>query len=439
MLQAAQQAKDDFLTVTHVAREAVGLSQAFSATTTGGDLGNQATAGAYPSQAETTLTRYSGGGGYSTDGSTPSGGGESKRVYSCLSCGGHHPWSEFCNGKHMVICMNANNPGVHENAQKNIDRMKANHQKRHQANTKRKNLGTANLLDFDEAGQKCIREQVLNAMGSHDVVSDHTSVASLVTTLSTVATPAGSGRSHPQIFAVYVQVFAAGPDLKPIMPVSIQSNLPHIVMQFGLNPDCPNCPSIRCAIDSRAALTTGNFHFFASLVKQFPHIITKIFALQDYTPIILSGIVQSNQEAVTTNLEVGFQFHLPYKTKEGDESSLIIATGPNVPVNTIIGLPFMQGMGMILDLVGNLAKCKHLDCPPFPIEFRCTSNHVPVSDDQNAAINLARPSRYVIQEIVNLKHYYDAKVLALSSGISTQKSSSPFWVEVRDTQCPPDL
>ena len=197
MLQAAQQAEDDFLTVTRIARKAVGLSQAFSATTTGGDLGNQATAGAYPSQAETTLTRYSGGGGYSTDGSTPSGGGESKRVYSCLSCGGHHPWSEFCNGKHMVICMNANNPGVHENAQKNIDRMKANHQKRHRANTKRKNLGTANLLDFDKAGQKHIQEQVLNVMGSCDVVIDHTSVASLVTTPSTVTTPAGCGRGHP--------------------------------------------------------------------------------------------------------------------------------------------------------------------------------------------------------------------------------------------------
>jgi hypothetical protein len=103
MLQATQQAKDDFLTVTRVARKAVGLSQAFSATTTGG-VGNQATAGAYyPSQAETTLTRYSGGGGYSTDGTTPSGGGESKRVYSCFGCGGPHSWSEFRDGKHMVI------------------------------------------------------------------------------------------------------------------------------------------------------------------------------------------------------------------------------------------------------------------------------------------------------------------------------------------------
>ena len=211
-----------------------------------------------------------------------------------------------------------------------------------------------------------------------------------------------------------------------MMPVSIQSNLPHIVMKFGLNPDCPNCPSIRCAIDSCAALTTGNFHFFALLVMQFPHIVTKIFAPQDYAPIILSGMDQSNQEAVTTNLEVGFQFHLPYKTKEGDDSSLIIATGPNVSINTINGLPFMQGIEMILDLIDSLAECKHLDCPPFSIGFQCTLNHVPVSDGQNAAINLAGPSRDVIQEIVNLEHYYDTKVLALSSGISTQNPAVHF-------------
>jgi hypothetical protein len=251
----------------------------------------------------------------------------------------------------------------------NINCMKANHQKRHRANTKRKNLGTANLLDFDKAGQKRIQEQVLNAMGSCNVVSNHTSIALSVTTPSTVALRRTRLSWSPMDFVVDVQVLATGSDLKPMMPVSIQSNLPHIVMQFGLDPECPDCPLIRCAADLCAALTTGNFHFFALLVKQFPHIVAKIFAPQDYPPIILSGIVQSNQEAVTTNLEVGFQFHLPYKTKEGNDSSLMIATGPNISINTIIGLPFMQGTGMILNLVDNLAECKHLNCHPFPIEF----------------------------------------------------------------------
>jgi hypothetical protein len=56
MLQAAQQAEDDLHAIQRVAREAVGMSQAFHASATGGI---QTVAGAFPSQAETTLTRYS--------------------------------------------------------------------------------------------------------------------------------------------------------------------------------------------------------------------------------------------------------------------------------------------------------------------------------------------------------------------------------------------
>jgi hypothetical protein len=193
--------------------------------------------------------------------------------------------------------------------------------------------------------------------------------------------------------------------------IAIHSNLPHIVMQFGTDLDCPNCPSICCAVDSCATLTMGNFHFFAYLVKHFPLCLAKVYAPQDHALIILSGVVQSHQhEAVTNELEDGFQFHIPYKTTDGDESSLMIATGPHVSVNTIIGLPFMQGTGMILDLVNNLAECKYFNCPPFLIDFQCTSNHVPFMDKPSAKVQLAGPNGVVICKIKNLECYYEAKV-----------------------------
>ncbi len=70
MLNAAQQAKDDFMMVTCVAREAVGLSQAFLANAMGGGVRPEdAAAGAFPSQAKTMLNHYSGGSGRLTDGS----------------------------------------------------------------------------------------------------------------------------------------------------------------------------------------------------------------------------------------------------------------------------------------------------------------------------------------------------------------------------------
>ena len=92
----------------------------------------------------------------------------------------------------------------------------------------------------------------------------------------------------------------------------------------------------------------------------------------------------------------------------------MIATGPHVSVNIILGLPFMQGTGMILDLVDNFAECKYLDCPAFPIEYRCTSNHVPVTDETSATVQVAESAK-IIEELTNLERYYEAKVQAGSS------------------------
>jgi hypothetical protein len=111
-------------------------------------------------------------------------------------------------------------------------------------------------------------------------IGDSTSMALSITTPSSVAPSANVGRGRgsggrgsqgggPCIFVCDVTVLAAGTSLKRMMPISIQSNLPHIVLQFGADLNCPNCPSIRCAIDSCAALTTGNFHFFASIANAF--------------------------------------------------------------------------------------------------------------------------------------------------------------------------
>jgi hypothetical protein len=104
--------------------------------------------------------------------------------------------------------------------------------------------------------------------------------------------------------------------------------------------------------------------------KRFPHCVAQIFAPKDYLPIVLSGIVQSSdQAAVTTKLEVGWRFHLPHKTREGDMASFAIPTGSNVSVNTILGLPFQVATGMVIDLVENVVECKSLDCSPFTNNF----------------------------------------------------------------------
>jgi hypothetical protein len=149
---------------------------------------------------------------------------------------------------------------------------------------------------------------------------------------------------------VDVPVLAVSP-LKQQMPIPIQSNLPHIILKLGASLDSPNCPKICMAADTCAVLTTGSFHFYAQIAKRFPHCVEKNYTPQDYGAIVLSGIVQKGEAAVMTELEVCFQFHLPYKTKEGDNASFMIATGPHISVNTILGLPFQLPTGAIVDFV----------------------------------------------------------------------------------------
>jgi hypothetical protein len=117
-------------------------------------------------------------------------------------------------------------------------------------------------------------------------------------------------------------------------------------------------------VDTTAALCTGNYHFFAAIAKQFPQFVAKIFLPEDYSPIILSGIVQDNADAITTDLPVAFQFHLPYFTKDGSATSFVMATGPQVSMNTVLGLPLITAIGMIIDFVDDVVEAKNLKCPP---------------------------------------------------------------------------
>jgi hypothetical protein len=102
-------------------------------------------------------------------------------------------------------------------------------------------------------------------------------------------------------------------------------------------------------------MSGANFHFMEAVVCQYPHILKQIYMPAEYAAIVLSRIVTtSNAEPITTELTVGFEIHLPYLTKDGSETSLLVAAGPNVAVNLILGLPFIKATGMIGNFVNNV-------------------------------------------------------------------------------------
>jgi hypothetical protein len=114
-----------------------------------------------------------------------------------------------------------------------------------------------------------------------------------------------------------------------------------------------------------------------------------MYVPDDYNPIVLSGIVQHGGECITPKLTVGFQFHSPYLMRSGQPTSILIAMGPHVMVNLIVGLPFIQARGMILDMMDHVAELKTLDMPPFPIEYCRATVHVPIVNESKIRVSIA--------------------------------------------------
>ena len=154
------------------------------------------------------------------------------------------------------------------------------------------------------------------------------------------------------------QVLNLAPPSRRVLPVPIQAAFSHITLQFGTALGCENCLAVRCVIDTAAALSTGNLHFFATIAKQYPHTVASIHSLADYSPITLSGIVQNKGASVMTDLYVAFRLHLPNLTCKGTPTSFLVASGRDVTVNAILGLPFIQQTKMVIDAADMVAELK---------------------------------------------------------------------------------
>ncbi len=272
-------------------------------------------------------------------------------------------------------------PGIRENAKRTIERIRAKQKKKQADFTKRKNLATTNFSNFDKEGQDRILSQALTLRLQ---ASESASIASSITGVTGGTLKASPSKSAGSKRVVFLNdALALNTDIhRPVLSVSIQLIMPHINLQLGTDLNDASSPSIRCVVDTAAALCIGNYHFFAAIAKQYPQCVAKIYLPNDYSPIILSGIVQDDADAITTDLPVPFQFHLPYFTKDGSATSFVVATGPQVSVNTVLGLPLITASGMVIDFVDEVVEAKNLDCPPFKINFRRAAKTVPATESK---------------------------------------------------------
>ena len=180
---------------------------------------------------------------------------------------------------------------------------------------------------------------------------------------------------------------------KPQLPINFDVNLPHVNMPVGQSKETQF--HISTAYDTCAVLNVGYAAYHLAIAKRFPAVVKSlIWAKDEYSPITLTGIVgnenrnNSNPYKPTTTLPAIIEYHLPMKTKDGTPTSLKIALGNLVSVNTIMGLSTIKGAKMSLDLDSNVIVSKVLDHAPFDIQFKPTSKGIPNLDQVGIANNL---------------------------------------------------
>jgi hypothetical protein len=284
--------------------------------------------------------------------------------------------------------------------------MQARKRRNARNNKKRKNINTVNWEDIPESRRAILAAQQHESINKVAPGSVNSTASSLTGASSPGLIRRGNVTLHQDVIILSTQ------SSKPQIPIAIHSPMPHLTLQTGKSSEEKDCPGLRCMLDTGASLSTANFHYMEAVVRQYPQILKAIYLPEDYAAIILSGIVTSSAATpITTELSVGFEIHLPYVTKDGNDTSLLVAAGPDVAVNLILGLPFIKATGMIVDFIDNVCDAKHLICDPFPIDFCRATKSIPVVGVHDAA-----PHSVEIQEVLRALASIKALISAQASG-----------------------
>jgi hypothetical protein len=204
------------------------------ATITRSSVGGQAftySANVYPSQAESTLSRYSsrykldGSSGYRTDNTNGLRGlGKSDR---CFGCKRVHPWMK----DGIIVCPNHDQPGVRPIAEAAYKAWLAKAHERHATHASRKrNRGGTNYDNTTPKNKAKIKEQVLASMGVTTIRQGDDA-----STITNDSAKSGGAKTlmKPLILIADVQVLSSANLSKEILPAPIVSNLPHILSKLG--------------------------------------------------------------------------------------------------------------------------------------------------------------------------------------------------------------
>jgi hypothetical protein len=137
---------------------------------------------------------------------------------------------------------------------------------------------------------------------------------------------------------------------KPRIPISFESNLPHISF-----PIC-NDPQSKFLLSVTYDRFAG---YHLPIAKGYPELVKcSTYTADKYSPLTFSGIVHGNKEKAKKQpsaiLPIIIEYWMPSLTKGGNRMTLKIALGCNVSLNMIFGMPMIRPAKRGLDLVNNV-------------------------------------------------------------------------------------
>ena len=402
--------------------------------------GTYAHATAYASQAERTISQYQRPG---TSLAPTTASNYAKRPAKtlspgqrCFGCGStSHPFS---------LCPNRKDPAVRAAAHKKFDELRAGYKS---GKKRRMEKGKPNLDDFDQEHRNALIAQALAAKeGTTEVTTDTNSSVNSSVTDSHYSPTVGRGRGRPSyrpsgnngngnpaVFLSEAVALATGG--KPVLPVSIESNLAHIGLRLS-GTGSSDSPVLMACVDTAASMVIGNSSFLFKVAQSYPSCVSQVFSPNDYSPITLSGVVRRGGDAVTTTLPVAFCFNMDYQTVDGQPAQLMIAAGPDVNVNLILGNPFIRASSMIIDYGDNVAELTALDCPPFPLEFRQARLTVPTPPDAKATGHSLDTYGALISDLQRLEAFVSS---AYEPPRQRKRGADKQVNFSEDTTIPPDM
>jgi hypothetical protein len=267
------------------------------------------------------------------------------------------------------------------------------------------NINTINWEDLPAQSRDWIhlQQQAFASVVTHDGHSMNSSITG-ATSATCSDTKCGSITLHQDI------VILLSDSTKSPIPIAIHSRMAHAAVQTSLISEEQDCPALRCVFDSSAALSTANFHFMEAMSQQYPHILKKNYLPFNYVAIVLSGIFTNpDSMPITTELNIRFDIHLPYSTKDGNTTSLLVAASPDFTVNLILSLPFIKAMVMFANFVDIVCEAKNMLSNLFPINFNHAIKNIPIFVDASATKLHGRKEKMVLSILSMLWSVYECE------------------------------